>query len=104
MYIDLRVNNEADDSIDIRTENVSAFIEAHRNDVPKVNELVDALNRLDYQPYTCDGLPEFQLYVFDGTVYSINVSEKWVWRGYNEQAELSDEVIRLLKEKNLYAE
>ncbi len=38
MYIYLRVNNEAEDSIDIRTENVSAFIEAHRNDVPKAVE------------------------------------------------------------------
>ncbi|MCI8634086.1 MAG: transcriptional regulator [Eubacterium sp.] len=36
MYIYLRVNNEADDSIDIRTENVSEFIAAHKNDVPKV--------------------------------------------------------------------
>ena len=35
-YIYLRVNNEADDSIDIRTEDVSTFVEAHRNDVPKV--------------------------------------------------------------------
>ena len=37
-YIYLRVNNEADDRIDIRTEDVSAFIEAHRNDTPKVIE------------------------------------------------------------------
>lgn len=35
-YIYLRVNNEADDRIDIRTEDVSTFVEAHRNDVPKV--------------------------------------------------------------------
>jgi beta-lactamase regulating signal transducer with metallopeptidase domain len=35
MYIYLRVNNEADDRIDIRTENVSTFIETHRNDVLK---------------------------------------------------------------------
>ena len=38
MYIYLRVNNEAEDCIDIRTENVSAFIETHRNDMPKVVE------------------------------------------------------------------
>lgn len=38
MYVDLRVNNEADDHIDIRTGDVSAFIEAHRNNVPKVVE------------------------------------------------------------------
>ena len=98
MYIDLRVHNEAADSIDIRTEDVSAFIAAHRNDAPKVDGIVDALNKLEYQPYTCDGLPEYQLYAIDGTVYSINFSEKWVWRGNNEQAELSDELIRQLKE------
>ena len=38
MYIYLRVNTEADDHIDIRTEDVLAFIETHRNDVPKVVE------------------------------------------------------------------
>ena len=32
MYIYLRVNNEAEDGIDIRTEDVSAFIKAHRDD------------------------------------------------------------------------
>ena len=37
-YIYLRVNNEADDRIDIRTEDVSTFVEAHRNDIPKVVE------------------------------------------------------------------
>lgn len=61
MYIDLRVHNEAVDSIDIRAEDVSAFIAAHRNDVPKVNGIVDALNKSEYQPYTCDGLPEYKL-------------------------------------------
>lgn len=38
MYIYLMVNNEAEDRIDIRTEDVSGFIEAHRNDTPKVVE------------------------------------------------------------------
>ena len=37
-YIYLKVKNEADDRIDIRTEDVSAFIKEHRNDVPKVIE------------------------------------------------------------------
>lgn len=36
-YISLSVYNEAEDSIDIRTEDVSAFIAVHRNDVPKVD-------------------------------------------------------------------
>ena len=97
MYIDLRVHNETDDSIDIRTGNVSAFIEAHRNDALKVGEIVDALNKLDYQPNTCDGLPEYQLIAEDGTIYSINFSENWVWRGINEQAELPTELIPQLK-------
>ncbi len=100
-YIYLRVNNEADDRIDIRTEDVSAFIEAHRDDALKVDELSAALNKLEYQPFTCDGVPEYQIYDIDGTVYSINFSEKWVWRGNNEQTELSDELIRLLRESGV---
>ena len=42
-YIYLRVNNEADDRIDIRTEDVSTFVEAHRDDALKVDELSAAL-------------------------------------------------------------
>ena len=60
--------------------------------------IFDTLNGLEYQPYTCDGLPEYFLTAVDGTVYAINISEKWVWRGNNEQAELSDELIIQLKE------
>lgn len=64
--------------------------------------IFDVLNTLEYQPYTCDGLPEYLLTAADGTVYSINFSEKWIWRGNSEQAELSDELIARLKEdKNL---
>ncbi len=100
-YIYLRVNNEADDRIDIRTEDVSTFVEAHRDDALKVDELSAALNKLEYQPFTCDGVPEYQIYDIDSTVYSINFSEKWVWRGNNEQAELSDELIRLLRESGV---
>lgn len=37
-YIYLRVNNEADDRIDIRTEDVSTFVEAHRDDALKAVE------------------------------------------------------------------
>lgn len=62
-----------------------------------VTEIFDALNSLEYQPYTCDGLPEYLLYAADGTVYSINFSERWIWRGNNEQAELPDELIGQLK-------
>lgn len=64
----------------------------------KQARIFDALNRLEYQPYTCDGLPEYRLTAADGTVYSINLSEKWAWRGNKEQAELSDELIAQLRE------
>ena len=53
--------------------------------------------QLEYQPYTCDGLPEYLLTAADGTVYAINFSEKWVWRGGNEQAQLSEELITQLR-------
>lgn len=67
-----------------------------------VTPIFDVLNTLEYQPYTCDGLPEYLLTATDGTVYSINFSDKWIWRGNSEQAELSDELIARLKEdKNL---
>lgn len=59
----------------------------------ELNGIFDALNELSYQPYTCDGLPEYRLTAADGTVYAINFSEKWVWRGNSEQAELSDEFV-----------
>ncbi len=100
MYIRLR-NQNINAWVDLRedgVERVKAFIEVYKNDVPKVDELSAALNKLEYQPFTCDGLPEYKLYDTDGTVYSINFSEKWVWRGNSEQAELSDELIRLLRE------
>ena len=64
----------------------------------KVAGIFDTLNKLEYRSYTCDGLPEYLLYATDGTVYSINFSEKWVWRGNSEQAELSDELISQLRE------
>lgn len=55
--------------------------------------IFDKLNELDYQPYTCDGLPEYSFIADDGTTYYINFSEKWVWRENAEQADLPDELI-----------
>lgn len=82
----------------LNTENVKPSDEIISQPEANATGIFDALNKLEYQPYTCDGLPEYQLYAIDGTVYSINFSEKWVWRGNNEQAELSDELIARLKE------
>jgi len=69
--------------------------EAHKDELMGI---FDALNELEYHPYTCDGLPEYRLTSIGGTVYAINLSEKWVWRGNSEQAELSDELATQLKE------
>lgn len=69
-----------------------------RTQKDEMTGIIDALNELEYQPYTCDGLPEYRLTAADGTVYDINFSEKWVWRGKNEQAGLSDEWLTRLKE------
>ena len=76
--------------------------EPDKETAENVTEIFDVLNTLEYQPYTCDGLPEYLLTATDGTVYSMNFSEKWIWRGNSEQAELSDELIARIKEdKNL---
>lgn len=76
--------------------------EPDKEKAENATEIFDVLNTLEYQPYTCDGLPEYLLTATDGTVYSINFSEKWIWRGNSEQAELSNELIARLKEdKNL---
>lgn len=69
-------------------------IRGEQTDVPAA--IFDALNELDYQPYTCDGLPQYRLTAADGTIYALNLSEKWVWRGNEEQAELPDELIAQL--------
>ena len=66
-------------------------------------EIFDALNRLEYHPHTCDGLPEYRLAAADGTVYWISFSGKWVWRKSKSQTEvseagLSEELISQLKE------
>ena len=71
--------------------------EADNGTAENITGIFNALSQLEYQPYTCDGLPEYLLTATDGTVYSINLSEKWVWRGNNEQAELSEELISQLE-------
>lgn len=75
--------------------------EPENDSTENVTGIFDALNKLEYQPYTCDGLPEYRLFATDGTVYFLNFSENWVWRGKSEQAELSDELISQLKESGM---
>ncbi len=83
---------------DSETENRELKVQPENGTTENVTGIFDTLNELEYQPYTCDGLPEYRLTAADGTVYAINFSEKWVWRGNSEQAELPDELIALLKE------
>ena len=95
MYIHLKVNNEAEDKIDIRTENVTDFISAHKDDVP----LLESWNNSDFQlnfagntslqhnlelteekPYWCvevDNIGEHEIIVeLNGEVFSIPANTK----------------------------
>ena len=38
------------------------------------------LNALNYQPMTCDGLPEYQIQNKEGNVFEVNFTEGWIWR------------------------
>ena len=84
--------------IDSETEDKELKVQSENGTTENMTGIFDMLNELEYQPYICDGLPEYQLNADDGTVYALNFSDKWVWRGNREQAELSDELIAKLKE------
>ena len=62
------------------------------------------LNALNYQPMTCDGLPEYQIQDNEGNVFDVNLSEGWVWRRNPtngkpepEEANLTSETLSILK-------
>ena len=57
---------------------------------------LELLASLDYHYGTNDGLPEYSLTAGDGTVYQINISGKWIWRGNETEAYLSDDLTKLL--------
>lgn len=107
MYIDLKTGEVQKEEVQEAAEGAASLddsqapiAEPENKTTEKVTGIFDALNELEYEPYTCDGLPEYRLTASDGTVYAINFSEKWVWRGNSEQAELSDELIAQLKENS----
>ena len=54
--------------------------------------LFNILENLDYQPYTCDGLPEGIINGRDGNTYRLNFTERWVWRNGGEEAPMPDEL------------
>ncbi|MBQ9542060.1 RNA polymerase sigma factor [Ruminococcus sp.] len=57
---------------------------------------IEQLTDLDYRSYTNDGLPEYTLTADDGTFYQINLTDRWVWREYAYEADLSVELAKFL--------
>ena len=53
------------------------------------------LSRLDYKPETCDGLPEYMISFDNEETFSLNITDKWVWRD-KEEARLSDSEMSVL--------
>ncbi len=80
------------------------------NEAPTVTDdlifesgLFRKLNALNYQPMTCDGLPEYQIQDNEGNVFEVNFSEGWVWRRNPtngkpepEEADLTSETLSIL--------
>ena len=61
------------------------------------------LNALNYQPMTCDGLPEYQIQDNEGNVFEVNFTEGWIWRRNPtngkpepEEADLTSETLSIL--------
>ena len=54
--------------------------------------LFNILENLDYQPYTCDCLPEALICCSNGTTFQFNFSEGYVRRNNREQAPMPDEI------------
>ena len=61
------------------------------------------LNALNYQPMTCDGLPEYQIQDKEGNVFEVNFTEGWIWRRNPtngkpepEEADLTSETLSIL--------
>ena len=64
------------------------------------------LNALNYQPMTCDGLPEYQIQDNEGNVFDVNLSSGWVWRRNPtngkpepEEANLTSETLSIRKSR-----
>lgn len=69
----------------------------HDGDISIRDYSLELLDLLDYRYGTNDGLPEYSLTADDGTVYQINISSKWVWRGNDHEAVIYDELAQLLE-------
>ena len=109
--VESKVNANSAVSSHIPSENSAQVTgDSNQNTVPMSSEdanavgsnnefnIFEKLNLLNYKPITCDGLPEYELIAPDGTVYSINLTDKWVWnsRKNNMEATLPDELVSWL--------
>ena len=61
------------------------------------DEIFDRLDKLDYIPITCDGLPEFKLTTDSGQVYWLHFNDRYVWKdGIDAEAKLPQDIIEWL--------
>ena len=64
------------------------------------DELSAFLDALEYSSVTCDGIPEYMIYVMDykgdgRSEYSVNIKDHWVWKGSREAALTEENAGRL---------
>ena len=65
------------------------------------DKITAQLNALTWSPETCDGIPEYTWTGTDGTAYSFNLSDHWVWKQDGRtmrEAQLTKELTALLNE------
>jgi len=83
------------------TEQASTQTTSTRPAIADKSAIFERLDRLDYNPITCDGLPEYKLTANNGTVYWLNFSSKWVRKnGIDAEAVLPDDMISQLAENS----
>ena len=79
-------------------EGLSWLAENQLYDIDNIRDVsLRVLSSLDYRYGTNDGLPEYSLTADDGTVYQIDLSSRWVWKGNDYEADLSDDMVTLLE-------
>lgn len=83
------------------TDETSGYFEVtEMSDLDEDFNIFGNLSSLHYETITCDGLPEYELEATDGSVYLINLTDKWVRNNEKGDVEavLSDELISWLNE------
>lgn len=75
----------------------NAVEDGQEMEIENAVDLRSFLDCLDYHPYTNDGLPEYSITFDDGTIYDINLSSGWVWKGAEEEAKLTGDLLQELR-------